>query len=91
MFGLGLTHAHANSFPGKLVPPPFNAFKYNSDGEKSMFRIKNIERMVKTMYEFKVTMSLSKKMGSLVNFRYGGRGELARGEFACGHVNSLPI
>ena len=67
----------------KLAPektcPHFNAFKYDSEEENSVYWVKNIERMGKTTYEFKITLLIMNKKGILPNFRQGGRGKFHRG------------
>ena len=77
----------------KLTPkdtcPHFIPFKYDSDGQNSVYCVKNTERMGKTTYECKVTMSSSKKEGILTNFRQAGRGKFPRGR-VCAQVNLTP-
>ena len=54
------------SYTHKLAPektrPHFKSFKYDSEGEKSLYRVKNIKRMGETMYKFTLTKFPSKKM-----------------------------
>ena len=78
-----LAQFRVNSRTDKLAPeetrPHFNVSKYESGGEKSVYWVKNIERMGETIYLFKVTLFPSKKRGFLSNFRHGTRGEFVRG------------
>ena len=62
--------------------PRDKSFKYDSEGEISQNRLKNIKRKGKTIYEFTLTMFPSKKRkrkGFLPTFRLGSRGEFAWG------------
>ena len=60
--GLGSTSAQAYPPQRKLAPPPphFKSFKYHSEGEKAVYRVKNIMRNGKTICEIIVTMFPSK-------------------------------
>ena len=55
-------------FAPKESRPHFNVFKYDSEGEKSVNRVKNIKGIGKTSYEFIVTMFPSKKKISFAIF-----------------------
>ena len=77
--GFRLTCAYTNPPPRNLSP--FQCLKnMNLEGEKSVYLVKNIGRMGKTIYEFKVNLFPSKKQRFLSNFRWGGWGEVAWGQ-----------
>ena len=81
--GFGLTGAQANSPPRTLAPTLMSS-NMNLEGKKSVNWVKNIERMGKAIYEFKVTLFPSVKRGFLSHFRQEGRGEFAWGRvFMC--------
>ena len=43
----------------RMFCPRFNAFKYDSEGENVEYWVKNIKRVGKTIYEFKVLVFLN--------------------------------
>ena len=88
-YGFGSLRAHANS-PRRKLAPTITPSNMISEGEKSLYWVKNIKRMGKTMYEFTVTKFPSKKkfLGKLWSMEVGV--SLLGGEFDCARVNPLP-
>ena len=78
---------HTKTFP-KKTHPHFKAFKYDLEVENSVYWVKNIERMGKITYKFKITPNNEEK-GYFAKFQTGRGASFLRGEFACARVNLM--